>query len=747
MNKGLIIVESPAKVKTIKKFLGQNFLIEASLGHVRDLPTNKMGVDEDNGFEPIYEVLSDKIKVVDKLKKSAGKVDKVYLAPDPDREGEAIAWHVSELIKEKNSAIHRIQFNEITASAVQEALKHPRNLDEHLFLSQQARRVLDRLVGYKISPLLWKKVKRGISAGRVQSVALRLIVERERERQSFVPEEYWVIKCLLRAKQDPEFEAELWKLEGKKPKIGTKQEALNLEEEVRKEEFIVQSVQEKERKRNPKPPFITSTLQQEASNKLRFSAKKTMTLAQRLYEGMELGDKGTVALITYMRTDSVRVAKEARAAAKDWVIQNLGQKFYPQKAKTYKSKKTAQEAHEAIRPVDVFWTPDEIKNYLSKDLFVLYNLIWKRFIASQMEAASFWDTTVVIKAGRSQWRTKGERLIFPGFMHIYSPDDSTKEIDLPPLQKEDRLNLKQIKKEQKFTQPPARYTEASLVRKLEEKGIGRPSTYAQIISTLRDRDYARMENRQFYPTELGNIVNDLLVDHFAKLMDVNFTAEMEEKLDRVAEGNLDWKQLLSNFNKDFGPALNQAEKKMTQVKAGMDSGLKCEVCGQPMLIKFGRNGEFLACSGYPKCKNTKNFVRDEHGQIQVEEESKADREKVGTCPQCGSDLVVKKARTGNRFIACSNYPKCKYAQAYSTGIPCPQEGCSGVLVEKGSRKGRVFYGCNQYPDCKYAVWNYPVQEKCPECGSKILVQKSSKARGNYLACPVKGCKYWRKLED
>ncbi len=747
MSKDLIIVESPAKVKTISKFLGRDYMVEASVGHVRDLPGNKLGVNEEKDFHPQYQVLPGKQKVVNKLKKAASQADKVYLAPDPDREGEAIAWHVAELIKSANTNIHRIQFNEITAGAVKEALKHPRQLDARLFESQQARRILDRLVGYKISPLLWQKVKRGISAGRVQSVALHLIVDRERERQAFVPEEYWVFKVRLRAAQPPEFEAELWKIGGKKAVVGNQEQAEELAAKVEMAQFVVQEVAEKERSKQPKPPFITSSLQQEASNRHNFSAKQTMALAQQLYEGVELGSKGTTALITYMRTDSVRVSKEARDAAKEWIVSNMGAEYYPPKPRTFKSKGSAQDAHEAIRPVDVSIHPDSVKPYLTRQQHLLYKLIWIRFVASQMAAAKFWDTTVTVQAEHTLWRAKGERLIFPGFMSLYVPEDQKKEIQLPPMSKGEELTLKALSKEQKFTQPPHRYTEASLVRKLEEEGIGRPSTYAQIISTLRDRDYVRMEGRQFAPTELGYTVNDLLVNHFSRLMDVGFTAEMENQLDHVATGGQDWLALLQKFTADFNPTLDKAKQEMSEVKSGIQTEVTCAQCGRPMVIKFGKNGEFLACSGYPECTNTSNFIRDEQGKIQLVENTVPDQPKVGTCPKCGSDLVLKKARTGSRFIACSSYPQCKYAQPFSTGVPCPASGCSGHLVEKSSKRGKVFYACDQYPQCTYAVWDYPISEPCPQCDSPILVRKTTKTRGEHMACPNKKCSYWRKLED
>jgi DNA topoisomerase-1 len=748
MSKDLIIVESPAKVKTIKKFLGKDYLVEASVGHIRDLPTKSLGVDEKNNFKPQYEIIPGKKKVVNKLRTSASKADRVFLAPDPDREGEAIAWHIAEVIKDKNPRFHRIQFNEITARAVKEALKSPRPLNENLFDSQQARRILDRLVGYKISPLLWKKVKRGLSAGRVQSVALRLIVDREKERQKFVPEEYWVFKAILEASLDAknkDFEAELWKINQKKPHIPSAQKAEELEQTLYNSSFTVTEVIEKERKRDPKPPFITSTLQQEASTRLNFSAKKTMTIAQRLYEGMDLGDMGTTALITYMRTDSVRIAKEAQAVALGWIKEHLGEKYCPPKPRNFKSKKGAQDAHEAIRPVEPGLTPDMVKSYLPADHFRLYSLIWQRFMASQMAAARFWDTVVTIKAGNTLWRSRGQRQIFPGFLKIYGEAQADKE--LPPLKQGQHLKLLKLSKEQKFTQPPARFTEASLVRKLEELGIGRPSTYATIISTLADREYVTRKDKQFIPTELGNEVCDLLVKHFPGLMDVNFTAEMEKDLDTIAEGEKNWVSVLQKFAQEFYPTLDKAQKEMAVLKAGKETDIKCEKCGSTMLIRFGRNGSFLACSAYPECKNTANFTRDESGKIQILPSEPIELKKVGTCPRCGNDLVEKKARTGSRFIACSAYPKCTYTRPFSTHVPCPVPDCPGELVEKSSRRGKIFYGCNQYPSCTYAVWDYPVAKECPECGSKILVKKNTKARGEHLACPAKGCKYWEKIDE
>ncbi len=735
-------------MKTIKKFLGKGYTVEASVGHIRDLPTKILGVDEDHDFTPDYQIIPSKKKVVSGLRAAAKKADTVYLAPDPDREGEAIAWHIAEVIRKQNDNLKRITFNEITSRAVKGALERSTDLNRDLFDSQQARRILDRIVGYKISPLLWKKVKRGISAGRVQSVALRLIVEREKERQAFVPEEYWVFSVLLAGATPPPFEVQLWKIDNHPPKIGSADQASVLEKALEKAAFRVEKVVEKERKRQPRPPFITSTLQQEASNRLGFSAKRTMMVAQRLYEGVELGARGTTALITYMRTDSVRISDEARGTAESWIKKQLGPEYYPEKPRKFKSKGGAQDAHEAIRPVDPLLTPQEVAPFVPKEQLGLYRLIWERFIASQMAPARFWDTTVTVSADTTLWRTKGERLIFPGFLKVMSGEQSLggKNIELPRLEQGMELGLERLTKEQKFTQPPARFSEASLVRNLEKLGIGRPSTYATIISTLKDREYVATDEGHFVPTDLGTVVSDLLVAHFTQLMDVGFTAHMEEDLDKVAEGRRNWVELLKDFAKGFYPTLDKAAKEMAAVKGGLETDLPCPKCGSPLVIKFGKNGPFLACSAYPGCGFTSNYTRDEKGTIHIDVDKDAGK-KMGTCPQCGGDLVLKKSRTGSRFIACNNYPDCRYTLSFSTGVACPREGCPGELVEKSSRRGKVFYACNQYPQCDYAVWDWPVDKPCPECGSKILVRKTTKSRGTHLACPEKGCKYWKPLED
>ncbi|XPV76372.1 MAG: type I DNA topoisomerase [Desulfovibrio sp.] len=801
MTKDLIIVESPAKVKTISKFLGKDYRVEASVGHVRDLPKKTLGVDEENDFEPQYQVIPGKEDVVKKLRKAAKGSGQVYLAPDPDREGEAIAWHVAELLKKENTNVSRIQFNEITPRAIKEALEHPKPLNKDLFDAQQARRILDRLVGYKISPVLWKNVKRGISAGRVQSVTLKLMVEREKARRAFNPEEYWLFKATVLGENPPPFGIDLWKNDGASVKAGaspvaSQEEAEALHNVLNESDFVVKQIKEKQRKRRPLPPYITSTLQQDANRRLGYTSKRTMTIAQRLYEGVELGQRGLTALITYMRTDSTRISDDALEAAKELILDTYGDDYYPPKTRRFSAKNSAQDAHEAVRPVDVSITPDEIKSYLPKDQFQLYRLIWQRFVASQMADAVFWDTVVTVEAATTLWRAKGERMLFAGFLAVTGKQDSDSE--LPKLNEGEILKVQDMQKEQKFTQPPARYSEASLVKELEELGIGRPSTYAAIISTLQDRDYVRLEEKRFFPTELGFVVCDQLDQHFTELMDVRFTANMEQELDDVAEGKFEWSALLNKFADGFFPTLEKAKKEMA--RAVTETGVDCDECGKSMVIKFGKNGEFLGCSGYPSCKNIKNFIRNESGEIEIQERpededtgivcdkcespmvikssrrgeflgcsaypdcrniknfkrnddgvievTESPEEKVvGTCPECGGKLVLKHARTGSRFIACANYPDCRYTAAFSTGVPCPKEECDGELVEKSSRRGKLFYSCGNYPQCDYAIWNWPVEEPCPRCKHPILVQKNTKAKGEHLACPEKGCGYTRGMDE
>lgn len=738
MPKSLIIVESPAKVKTIRKFLGPDYLVEASVGHVRDLPSNTLGVDEQNGFAPKYEIIPGKEKVVNELQSAAKKVDTVYLAPDPDREGEAIAWHVAELLKGKAKKIQRIQFNEITRRAVLEALEHPREVDDNLVHAQQARRILDRLVGYKISPLLWRTVKRGISAGRVQSVALRLIVDREKEREAFRPDEFWVFHAFAQAGEQ-EFRLELAKVAGKKAVIANEEEAKALEKRLEGQPFVVTSVESRERSREPQPPFTTSTLQQTANQRLSYGARRTMGIAQSLYEGIEMGDGNVTALITYMRTDSTRISDEAKKAAKEFILESFGKNYLPARARAYKTRATAQDAHEAIRPVDVALTPEDVKASLTQEQYNLYRLIWSRFVASQMASAVFRDTSVVVHCANTQWQTKCQCQIFDGWQKVLRGE---KDNILPALTVDEQLDIARVEKEQKFTQPPARFTEASLVRTLEELGIGRPSTYATIISTLEDRGYVDKKEKSFVPTELGRVVTEQLLESFAHLMDVHFTANMETGLDKVADGEEGWGELLGHFADDFNPTLAEASKNMKSLKAGMQTELVCPECSKPLLVRFGKAGAFLACSDYPDCTYSSNFTRDDQGHIHI---APVEREVVGTCPDCGGELVVKKARTGSRFIACSSYPDCRHAEPFSTHVTCPACG-KGELVEKSSRRGKIFYSCSTYPKCDYATWNEPVAKKCPECGGSYLEIRKTR-QGESIVCPNKECDFSCALAD
>jgi len=752
MPKSLVIVESPAKAKTINKFLGKKFVVKASIGHVKDLPKSKLGVDVENNFQPSYEIIQGKAKVISELKKAAKGADKIYLAPDPDREGEAIAWHIAEEVDGDRSNIFRVLFNEITEKAVLEAIKNPSKLDKNKFEAQQARRILDRLVGYQISPLLWKKVRYGLSAGRVQSVAVRLICERERAIKAFVPEEYWSVTAELQTQdprpktQDATFKSKLIKKEDKKLEIKNKEEADRILNDLKGADYVVSNVEKKERKRNPLPPFITSKLQQDAARKLGFTAKKTMMLAQQLYEGMELGKEGSVGLITYMRTDSTRIASEAVDAVRGFISANFGKEYLPAKPNTYPSKKNAQGAHEAIRPTYFKYTPQYVKSYLGKDHFNLYMLIWNRFVACQMAPAILDQTTIQIEAGKYLFQATGSVIKFPGFMAVYTEakdeDEKTEEeAILPVLSKSEILKLLGLTPEQHFTQPPPRFTEASLVKELEEKGIGRPSTYATILSTIQDREYATKDKGKFFPTELGFLITDLLIQSFPNIVDVQFTAHMEEELDEIEVGNLPWLEAMREFYGPFKDSLKKAEKEMKDIKREeTPTDIRCEKCGSVMVIKWGRNGKFLACSAYPKCKNTKNFKKDEAGKIEVViEKNEITDEK---CPKCSKPMVIRTGRFG-RFMACSDYPACKTTKAISIGVACPEQGCNGMLVEKRTKKGKPFYSCSNYPNCKYAIWDKPIPEKCPECGHPFLVEKYSKKAGKIVKCPKEGCGYKR----
>ncbi len=739
MAKSLLIVESPTKVNTLKKIVGKNFIIKASVGHLKDLPKKKLGVDVDNDFAPEYITIRGKGKILSELKAAAKKADQVFLAPDPDREGEAIAHHIgNEMRKFTKGKVYRVSFNEITKKAVNEAIKHPTEVNLNKVNAQQARRILDRLVGYKISPLLWKKVHRGLSAGRVQSVALRMVCDREREIQNFKPEEYWSITLDLEGETPPPFEGKLFKVDGEKAQVPNQEKADQIVKDLEGAEFVLESVVKKERKRNPAAPFITSTLQQEASRKLNFSPKKTMMLAQRLYEGLSLGKRGTVGLITYMRTDSVRLADEALDGVRAFIGQRFGPEYVPKASNVFKSKKSAQEAHEAIRPTDVTLDPAEVKPFLEKDMFNLYQLIWARFVACQMVPAILDTTQFDIRSGKYLFRANGSVLKFPGFMKVYveGTDDEVSEPGrggdriLPDLPEGQALKLNRITPEQHFTQPPPRYTEALLVKELEDQGVGRPSTYASIISVIKDRDYLRTEGKRLAPSELGFLINDLLIENFPDIMTTEFTARMEDQLDEIEDGKVNWIQALKTFYEPFKTDLEQAEQKMRDVKGEVEeTGEDCEKCGKPMIIKWGRFGKFMACSGYPECKNTRDLGKDNG-----DGKGTPGEEVEGTCDECGSPLLMKIGRFG-KFIACSQYPDCKFTKPISLGIPCPEEGCKGEISPRRSKKGRTFYGCSEYPKCKFVSWDKPVDEECPECKHAFLVEKWKKDEGMSLVCP------------
>ncbi|HXV60919.1 MAG TPA: type I DNA topoisomerase [Vicinamibacteria bacterium] len=813
MTKSLVIVESPAKAKTINKFLGRNYVVRASMGHVRDLPKSKLGVDVEHGFQPDYVVIPKKKKVLSELKEEAKKATAIYLAPDPDREGEAISFHLAEELQAKNGAVHRVLFNEITKKAVEEAIRNPKRIDRDKVDAQQARRVLDRLVGYQISPLLWEKVRRGLSAGRVQSVALRIVCERERDIQAFQSEEYWSIHADLEAKTPPGFIAKLTRIDGNAAELKDEATTRAIADELSHLDFTVKTVTAKERRRKPVPPFITSKLQQEGARKLGFTAKRTMIVAQRLYEGIELGSEGPVGLITYMRTDSTRIANEALDEARQFVEEKYGRDLLPDKPNIYKSKKGAQDAHEAIRPTSVYRDPDSIAPYLDRDELKLYRLIWNRFVASQMAPALFDETIAEIEAGRYILRARGSVLKFKGFLAVYEEgkDEDTspkataeereeeesredgKDKKLPPLSEGELLKLLGVQPEQHFTQPPPRFTEASLVKELEEKGIGRPSTYASILSVLQDRQYVQKIERKFVPTELGFLVTDLLMGSFADIMEIEYTAKLEGMLDEIEEGRANYLTTIDGFYQKFSKDLTEAKKHMTNVKAmEIATEEKCDKCGKPMVIKWGRfghflacsgypecrntreiqnyqdkesadpdafseetcekcdrpmvlkkgrYGQFLACSGYPECKNTRKIFKGKDGSLETKRDQLLDE----TCPKCGSRLVVKHGRYGE-FTACSSYPDCKYIKQKEVGVACPREDCPGQVVERRSRRGKLFFGCSQYPDCDFTSWHKPVAEPCPECGYPVLFEKSTKRDGAHYACTEEGCGYKRSID-
>jgi DNA topoisomerase-1 len=690
MGKPLIIVESPAKARTITKFLGKDFVVKASVGHIRDLPKTKLGVDVEHGFEPHYIMIRGKKKIITELKKAGKAATEIYLAPDPDREGEAIAWHIAEVLADKKKKIYRVLIHEITPRAVADALKNHRELRESLYRAQQARRILDRLVGYKISPLLWQKVKRGLSAGRVQSVALKLICDREREVKAFIPQEYWSITAQLQHSQKPPaFEAKLTQIKEQKIQINNEEEAQKITDGLRGKQFVVADITKKEKKRNPSPPFITSTLQQEASRKLRFSAKKTMFIAQQLYEGIDLGEWGRVGLITYMRTDSVRLSQDAISEVRELIKRQFGDQYLPDKPQFYKSRSSAQEAHEAIRPTSLDMPPEKVKEFLTPDQRSLYKLVWDRFLACQMRPAILDQTSIKIKANDHLFIATGSVVKFAGFTAVYVEGKDTQEGEeeegiLPILNPDDIVQLLDILPKQHFTQPPPRFTESTLVRELEEKGIGRPSTYASILSNIRDKRYVELIERKFHPTELGFLVADLLTENFPTIMDVGFTAHMEENLDKIEEEKVPWRQVLEEFYHPFEENLKKAEANMRDVKAERTpTDIRCEQCGSAMEIRWGRFGKFLSCTSYPECKNAKMFRKDEEGKIMVEESPSVDER----CPQCESPMVVKEGRYG-KFLACSRYPDCKGTKSVSIGVECPPARVWRVIGPEADKEGQ-----------------------------------------------------------
>ena len=797
MAKSLVIVESPAKARTINKYLGSGFTVVASMGHIRDLPKNKLGVDVEAGFTPEYVAIPARKKVIKELRDAARGVSDVYVATDPDREGEAIGWHLARELGAGKRRVSRLMFNEITQDAVRAALAHPVEINQRMVDAQQARRVLDRLVGYKLSPLLWEKVRRGLSAGRVQSVALKLVCDREGEIERFVSEEYWHIKARLAADAPPEFSARLVKKGNSAVKIGSESESQAVLAELDGAAYVVESVVTKERRRHAAPPFITSKLQQAS----RFPVKRTMQIAQQLYEGVELPGEGSVGLITYMRTDSTRVAEQALGEVRAHITEAFGSRYLPAKPNRYRTGKDAQDAHEAIRPTFVSRTPEQVRPHLSREQHYLYRLIWSRFVASQMPPATFDDTSVEIGAAGYQFRTKGSVPKFNGWMAAYSgtdleaatapaaaagtEDEPTSGL-LPPLVEGARLALQALTPEQKFTQPPPRFSEASLVKELEENGIGRPSTYASIIGVLQQREYATKTEGRFMPTRLGRLVTDLLCGSFDTILQVAYTRAMEERLDRIEEGAAEYQGTIDGFYKTFSTDLEKAVESMPDVKAnGLPSDETCDKCGKPMVVKIGKFGMFLACSGYPDCRNTRELEKADESIDEAQEmcencgrpmvvkrgrfgqflacsgypECKTTRKLIATsqglakakpdrpldepCPQCGKQLVVKQGRFGE-FTACSNYPACRYLKLESTGVACPRDG--GDIVVRKSRRGRVFYGCANYPACDFTVWNKPLQEACPACGAPFLLEKVTKRHGRQVLCHNDACDYVRSEE-
>lgn len=765
MATNLVIVESPAKAKTIKKYLGKGFEVMASYGHVRDLPAKQGAIKPEqdfanDNFEPHYEVLEKNLKHIASISKAMKQADTLMLATDPDREGEAISWHILKILEGKkllkDKAYHRVVFNQITKTAIREAVENPRQISMDLVNAQQARRALDYLVGFNLSPLLWKKVRAGLSAGRVQSPALRMIVEREIEIEKFESQEYWTVEADL-GEQADRFTAKLTHYKDEKLEqfsITETKQAKAVQKDLvakAKGELLVEKVEKKQRKRNPTAPFITSTLQQEAARKLGFGASRTMRIAQQLYEGIDIGD-GAVGLITYMRTDSVNLAGEAIAEIRDMITEHYGKDSLPDSPRQYKSKvKNAQEAHEAIRPTSAGLLPDKIKAKLSKDQYKLYDLIWKRAVASQMIHATIDTVAVDLSAGKGNiFRATGSTIKDPGFLQVYQEGDddaaAKSQLDdkvLPPLKEGEKVHLEAIRPEQHFTEPPPRYSEASLIKALEERGIGRPSTYASIISTLQNREYVTLDQKRFYPTDVGRVVNKFLTEYFGQYVDYNFTANLEDQLDEISRGEKEWVPMMREFWQPFKTKVDEIEENVKRSDVTQEQiDEKCPKCGKDLVKRLGRRGSFIGCSGYPECDYTRN-VDDAEG-------SSGEPEVVEgrSCPKCESDLVIRMGRYG-KFIGCSNYPKCKYLEPLEkpkdTGVECP-ECKQGQMLSRKSRYGKLFYSCSRYPDCKYAVWNEPINEACPKCKWPILTIKTTKRRGTEKVCPHKPCDYAEQIE-
>ncbi len=734
--KALIIVESPAKAKTINKYLGADFVVEASVGHIKNLPKSKIGIDVENGFVCEYETIKGKDEVIARLREHAAKARAIYIATDPDREGEAIGWHIANEVGEKNPNIYRVLFHEITDRGINEAMQHPGKINENLVNSQQARRAMDRLVGYKVSPFIWKTVFYGLSAGRVQSVALRMICEREEAIKSFIVEEYWSIVGQFQTTNSDPFYTKLFKVAGADPVIGDATTAEGYVNDIQKQSFAISDIQRKPVKRNPGAPFITSTMQQEAARRLRYHAKRTMMLAQRLYEGVDLGEAGRVGLITYMRTDSTRLSDDAVKEVREYIYTNYGKEYLPHEARLFKKGKSSQDAHEAIRPTSTKYTPKFVKKYLDEELYNLYELIWNRFVASQMSPAVFEQVTVDVTGGDYLFRATDSIPKFRGFLQVYDDvaDETEQQTDEDPVSKLPanltqgaRASLLNVIPNQHFTKPPARFTESSLVKELETQGIGRPSTYALIVDTILARKYVDAQDRRLFPTELGITVNRILVQNFPHLFNVSFTARMEEELDTIASGKQSYEQVMEDFYHPFIKDVEGVDKKSSAIKKSLQEATDevCELCGKSMIIKWGRNGRFMACSGYPTCRNTKPLPGEQ------EQNKHATGMK---CELCGGDMIVKGGKFGS-FLGCSNYPTCKNTKPISIGVQCPK--CKdGYVIERKTKRKRIFFGCSRYPDCDFASWDRPVARPCDTCGNEYMVEKRSATRGEYLQCPA-----------